>query len=82
MDENRTHSLAGADVGIPHNVTAIADSRHSARLYELGMGEGTEVTVVKAGDPAILTVGSGTFAMARELLELVTVSCSSGVKSQ
>jgi Fe2+ transport system protein FeoA len=82
MEVSESHNLATASVGVPHNVTSIADSRHAARLYELGMGEGTEVTIIKSGDPAILSVGSGTFAMAKELLKLVTVSCTSKSKIQ
>jgi len=69
------HSLATAKRGVPHEVRSIANQRHAARLYEMGIGEGTVVTVIKTGDPAIVTIGSGTFAMARELLDLVTVEC-------
>jgi Fe2+ transport system protein FeoA len=75
---SRTHSLAGAAVGVAHEVVGITDDLHAPRLYELGFGEGSEVTVVKGGDPAIVTVGTGKFALARELLALVDVACGSG----
>lgn len=71
----KTHSLDVAELGLPHHVVAVADQRNAARLYEIGLGEGTVVTLVKRGDPSILHVGTGTFALARELLRLVSVSC-------
>lgn len=71
-----THVLSDAETGVPHEVIAVADRRHAARLYELGLGEGTQVTVVKGGDPSIVHIGSGTFALAKELLGLVTVACT------
>ncbi len=74
-DDSPLHTLAKAKQGLPHTVLAIANQRHAARLYELGIGEGSTVTVIKTGDPAIISVGSGTYALARELLDLVTVEC-------
>jgi len=66
-------SLREAPLNHPMVVLEIADSRHAPRLFEIGLGEGTRVTVIKRGDPSIVEVGSSTFALARELLTIVTV---------
>ena len=59
--------------GLLEVIEVVDGDGHSKRVCELGICPGQQLTVVRQGDPAIVSVGSSRLALAGELIARVFV---------
>ncbi|MCK6440396.1 MAG: ferrous iron transport protein A [Planctomycetes bacterium] len=67
-------SMAEAKSRVVYSVLRITGHDDcSCRLHELGIGEGTTVMIERAGNPAIVRIGSSKLALSAECLHRIKV---------